>query len=248
MRAHPVRPPLLSDVSVEVAAGSPADASSAAACGADRIELCRRLETGGVSPERSDILAALECLSVPVVVLVRPRPGGFVFDDAEAGMAIRTCRDFASLGTGGFVTGALTHDHGIDTGFIERVREAAGGIPIIFHRAFDLVSDKLSALDSLIDLGVVRVLTSGGAASAPEGARCLAGLIEHAGDTIEILPGGGIRASNAPGLVMATGSGWIHGSFSRTGGDGLRAFDPAEMRALLRALGRDGQAPPQTSP
>jgi copper homeostasis protein len=145
-------------------------------------------------------------------------------------------------------TGALTHDHRIDTVFIEKVREAADGMPIIFHRAFDLVADKLSALDSLIELGVVRVLTSGGAASAPEGAPCLAGLIEHAGDSIEILPGGGIRASNAPGLVMSTGSGWIHGSFSRTGGDGLPAFDPAEMLALLRALGRDGQEPPQIFP
>lgn len=248
MMGHLVRPPLLSSVSVEVAAGSPADASSATRCGADRIELCRRLETGGISPERSDVLEALEFLSIPVVVLVRPRPGDFVYDDSEAVMAIRTCREFAPLAAGGLVTGALTHDHRIDMGFMERVLEAAEGMPVIFHRAFDHVADLHSALDSLIELRVLRVLTSGGSTGAQEGAPCLSGLIEHAGDSIEILPGGGIRASNAPGLVMATGTKWIHGSFSITGRDGLPAFDPVEMRALLRALGKDCQEPPQTFP
>lgn len=229
-------------IGIEVAAGSVSDALSASACGADRIEFCSRLSSGGVTPSESDVRRLLGEAGIPVVVLVRPRPGGFVYSPGEIATAVRSIRGYASLGVSGIATGALDGSSGIDEGALATLVEAAGGVPVVFHRAFDHVPDKTAALETLIDLGVSRVLTSGGPPSAVDGAGTIAALVEQARERIEILPGGGIGSKDAAALAGLTG--WIHGSFSdRRGASGEPAFDPAEFGRVLSALGRPPQVP-----
>ncbi len=229
-------------IGIEVAAGSVSDALSAATCGAGRIEFCSRLSCGGVTPSMSDVRRVLRETGIPVVVLVRPRPGGFVYSPGEIATAVRSIRECASRGVSGIATGALDEFSGIDAKAVSALVGAAGSVPVVFHRAFDRVPDKPAALEILIGLGVSRVLTSGGPPAAADGAGTIASLVEQAGGRIEILPGGGIGSQNAAALAGLTG--WIHGSFSdRRGVSGEPVFDPAEFGRVLCALGLSPQAP-----
>jgi len=227
-------------VLVEVAAGSVSDAIQAASHGADRLELCADLACGGLSPRKDDLERVIRETDLPVVALVRPRPGGFVYSPLEIAESLRSCREFANLGVSGIAAGALDGHGRIDRRAVSAFVEASGGIPVVFHRAFDLVDDKTAALEELVGLGVSRILTSGGPPAAAEGAAALAGLVRQARGRIEILPGGGIRADNALLIVEKTGCRWIHGSFSeRIAGGGRLRFDPAEFADLLRSIGSD---------
>lgn len=227
-----------------MAAGSVSDALSAASCGADRIEFCTRLSCGGVTPGLADVRRLVVEASVPVVVLVRPRPGGFVYTGGELARALGSCRECRSEGVSGIATGALDRSSGIDARAVSDLVAAAGGVPVTFHRAFDLVPDMSGALEMLIELGVSRVLTSGGPPSAVDGALVLAALAEQARGRIEILPGGGIRSHNAARIAALAGCGWIHGSFSLLpGGSAEPVFDPSELGRVMNALGRSSQDP-----
>ena len=227
-------------VLVEVAAGSVTDAIRAASSGADRLELCADLACGGLSPRKDDLKRVMRETGLPVVVLVRPRPGGFVYSPREIAESLRSSREFADLGVSGIAAGALDGHGRIDRRAVSAFVEASEGIPVVFHRAFDLVDDKAAALEELFGLGVSRILTSGGPSSAAEGAEAIAGLVRQARGRIEILPGGGIRADNASLLVERTGCRWIHGSFSGRGAGGAEPrFDPSEFAALLRSIGSD---------
>ncbi len=180
--------------------------------GAERIELCARLDLDGLSPDPELLSAALERARVPVVVMVRPRPGPFQVppEDLEAMEAqVRALRE---RGPAGVVLGAITPDGRIDRPAMERFMAAADGLPVVFHRAFDRCADLPLALEELIDLGVRRVLTSGGAPSAWEGRAALRGLVERAAGRIEILAGGGIRPHNLADLLAATGVEQVHAS------------------------------------
>lgn len=182
--------------------------------------------------------------SVPVVVLVRHRPGGFVYTGGEIAALAASCREFASLGVSGIATGALDRFSRIDEGAVSALVDAAGDVPVTFHRAFDSVQDMPEALETLVDLGVGRVLTSGGAPTAPSGAGVIAGLVEQARGRIEVLPGGGVRSDNAALLARISGCGWIHGSFSRPApGSAEPVFDPSEFGRVAGALGRSVQTP-----
>jgi copper homeostasis protein len=130
------------------------------------------------------------------------------------------------LGAAGVVAGALTAQGMIDQRALEAIVEAAGALPVTFHRAFDAAADQLSALDDLAHGGVVRVLTSGGAATATAGASKIRELVDRAEGRIGILAGGSVRARNVAALVQATGVPEIH---SRT------SEDPIEIRALVTA-------------
>ena len=169
--------------------------------GAGRIELCGELLQGGVTPSAGLIGAVWERAEVPVFVLIRPRPGDFLYDDDELDVMLRDIEMARSLDVDGIVLGALTPDGDIDIGTVHALIEAAGDMEVTFHRAFDFVRDQEVALEALIELGVDRVLTSGGAATALEGAPVLARLVMQARGEITILAGGSITASNVAEVV-----------------------------------------------
>ncbi|MET0295942.1 MAG: copper homeostasis protein CutC [Microbacterium sp.] len=183
----------------------------AARVGADRIELCAALAVGGLTPSLGFIEAA--AAGVPVHVLVRPRPGGFEHTSDEVALIARDVRHALAAGATGVVVGG-TKDGVVDIDFVRAMTDAAGGAPVTFHRAFDTIDDRVSALDVLADLGVTRVLTSGGRSSAIDARDELTRLARHADGRIEIMAGGGITDQTA-GLLLETGVDAIHASAKR---------------------------------
>jgi len=196
--------------SIEVVCDSVADTLAAQAAGAGRIELGSAPTLGGLTPSQGLVDAVLEVATVPVVVLVRPQPGGFVVDGATVSAMVSDIRWLSARGVAGVVVGALDTDGEVDIDACRRFRDAAEDIEFVFHRAFDRVADRDGALDAALELGVDRILTSGGAASALAGAGEIARLRERAAGAMEFLPAGGIRAANVGRVTVATGCRWVH--------------------------------------
>ena len=178
--------------------------------GAGRLELCGELLQGGVTPSAGLIGAVWEQVNIPVFVLIRPRMGDFLYTDDECDVMLRDIALARSLDVDGVVFGALTTNGDIDVGTVSQLVDAAGPLEVTFHRAFDFVRDQNVALQALIELGVDRVLTSGGAATALEGAGQLARLVEQASGEIRIVAGGSITADNVSEVVRRSGVHEVH--------------------------------------
>ena len=196
---------------IEAAVESIGGVLTADAAGVDRIELCGSLHDGAVTPSAGLMRCALESARVPVHVFVRPRTGDFVYDRHDVRVMLADVHDAGAAGAPGVVFGALTADGRIDRGIMSELIAAARPMTVGFHRAFDLVSDQAAALETLIDLGVAVVLTSGGPALAIEGAPRLRALVDQARGRIEILAGGGMTASNVAALIKLSGVRHVHG-------------------------------------
>ena len=182
--------------------------------GADRIELCDDLSLGGVTPGANLVSAVRGHVRIPIFVMIRPRAGDFVYPTAEFAEMKRSIVGAKESGMDGVVLGILTKDHRVD---VERTRELvefARPLPVTYHRAFDEASDLHQALEEVIKCGAQRILTSGGAKNAPEGATILAELIAAAGDRVVIVPGAGINASNFLQLARQTGAREFHSGLS----------------------------------
>ena len=178
--------------------------------GARRLELCGELLQGGVTPSAGLIAAVWERVEIPVFVLIRPRTGDFLYSHDECDVMLRDVEVTRSLDADGVVIGALTRDGDVDVGTVSQLIDAAGSMKVTFHRAFDFVRDQDVALEALIELGVDRVLTSGGAATALEGAAALARLVQQAAGRIVVLAGGSINAMNVGEVVGASGVREVH--------------------------------------
>jgi len=205
----------MSEPVLEVAANSVASALAAQAGGAARVELCSALELGGLTPSHAAIALAQERLGIPVHVLIRPRAGDFVFDDLECEEMQRDIEVCKSLGCAGVVLGVLAADGGVDVPRCRALMDAAQGMSVTFHRAFDFTHDPGRALEAIIALGCDRLLTSGQQAGALAGAPLIRKLIEQARDRITIMPGGGITPQNIVATATTTGAREFHASAKR---------------------------------
>lgn len=237
---------------LEVCCGDLDSALQAVKGGARRIELCSALPMDGLTPS-AGILHALRqrfplradgSTDLLIHVLIRPREGGFVYTDEEVEVMLSDIREAKRLGASAIVSGALLTDDTIDVETTRRLVAEAAPLPFTFHRAFDRIADRPQALRQLALLGVRRVLTSGGAATAEEGIEALRTLVTLAEEltaehhrALSILPGGGVSHENARRILKATGAGEIHGSCARTNADGRRVTDAAEVQAVLLSLG-----------
>jgi len=215
-------PPILIEACVE----SLAAATAAEAGGAGRIELCAALEVGGLTPPDRLLRECVRRVSIPVFALVRPSPGSFALSEAQFVQLVEQVRRVADLGAAGIVAGALTPGGAIDQRALSAILAASNSLPLTFHRAFDEIVDQSAALEVLIRFGVSRVLTSGGAETAVDGASRIRTLVDRAAGRIGVLAGGSVRAHNAGSLVARTGVTELH---SRT------PADPAAVRALVHA-------------
>ncbi len=195
---------------LEVCCGTLEDALAAEAGGADRVELCAALELDGLTPSLGTVMEARERLDIPVVVMLRPRTGDFRYGRTELATMRRDADLALTAGADGIVFGMLARDGSVDEGPVRAMVEIADGADTVFHRAFDQAPDPAVALETLIALGVSRVLTSGGAPTALEGAAGLRALVEQAAGRIEILAGGGIREPNVEEIVRTTGVTQVH--------------------------------------
>lgn len=215
-------------VTVEICCDGADAARKAFAAGADRVELCRDLAVGGVTPSREDILSTVAASGDALVhVLIRPRGGDFVFSEEEVEQMLSDIRFCGEAGADAVVVGALAPEGAVDRKTGSRLVGAAreAGLGVTWHRAIDVAADIFEALDEVISLDVDRVLTSGGAPSAWEGRETLAEMIRETErqfmDRLEtardphkviILPGCGVTAGNVRDLLAATGATEVHGS------------------------------------
>jgi copper homeostasis protein len=220
----------------EVCIDSVAGALVAEECGADRVELCAALFDGGLTPSIGTIETALSKVSrIRVHVIIRPRGGDFIYSDVEVEGMVRDVRAAVRAGAHGIVIGALTAAGDVDVETTKRLIEAADGASITFHRAFDMTRDPFAALETLIELGVDRILTSGQEESVLEGSALIAELVRKAGDRVVIMPGGGITARNFARIIEETGAPEFHFAALETQ-DGPAVFrnDGPIMGGVLR--------------
>lgn len=180
--------------------------------GARRIELCEKLAVGGVTPSAELLKAAISVATVPVNVLVRPRGGDFVFSAAEADTMLRDIELCREAGAAAVVIGALDSRGDVDMPLMRRLCDAASGMSVTFHRAFDVCADPLAAFEDVLALGCDRLLTSGHESDAFKGRFFIAELVERAAGRIIVMPGCGVRRSNIARIAADTGAVEFHAS------------------------------------
>lgn len=199
---------------LEVCIESLASAHAARKGGADRLEVCSALGLGGLTPSIGLVSAIQDSLDLPAMVMIRPRHGDFCYSLGEWTQMEQTIHLVKELGVQGVVFGCLHQDNSLDVASTALLVKAADGMEITFHRAFDLVPNPHEAMESLIELGITRILTSGQAATAWEGRELIRQLVEQADGRISILPGAGISAENVTDLIDYTGVTEVHSSGS----------------------------------
>ena len=230
---------------VEICANSFKSAKAAQDGGADRIELCTELSVGGLTSSYGLIKKVTSELSIPVHVLIRPRSGDFCYSEEELDLMLRDIRYCKELGCAGIVSGVLTTENSVDVTLTKMLIEASNGMEFTFHRAFDLLSGT-DDLDSLIELGVSRLLSSGQQARAIDGIEMLKKLKDISEGKIQIMPGGGINSQNVLEFKIA-GFDMIHfsatkkekssqGSMQFFKSDVIENSDPRKIVRIIKIL------------
>lgn len=198
------------NIAVEVCIDSVEGALAAQTGGATRVELCDNLFEGGTTPSAGTIALTRREVDIPTNVMIRPRGGDFCYSDVEYEVMRWDVEEAKRLGAAGVVIGLLLPDGTVDATRTAGLIELARPLSVTFHRAFDVCRDPFQALETLITLGVDRVLTSGQERTALEGLDLITELVQRAGDRIIIMPGGGISERNAGKIVARSGAREIH--------------------------------------
>ena len=201
-----------SSILLEACVDSLEAAVAAEAAGADRLELCSALELGGITPSPGLLRLVCQQVSIPVQVLLRPRPGNFVYSQWEMEVMLEDMAWIAETGASGIVIGALTEEGSLAMEQMERAQRTSQ-LPLTFHRAFDHGRNLPEIAKQLQEIGFERILTSGGRASAQEGSEALRELQQDSG--MIIMPGGGVSPENIAGLIANTSCKEFHFSAVR---------------------------------
>lgn len=247
------RTPRSRAIRLEVCIDSAASLVAAVAGGADRIELCSALALAGLTPSPGLIARAAGC-GTSVYVMIRPRPGDFEYNADDLDLMRRDIDAVRRAGLDGLVLGVSRPNGELNDEALRRLLDHADGLPCTLHRAFDVTPELDVALETAIELGFERILTSGGASSAWQGRERIADLVARAAGRIAIMAGAGVTADNVVELVRLTGVREVHASCSATreagaapSGERLHGrlgIDPTQMKEtqaervldLLRAL------------
>jgi copper homeostasis protein len=220
---------------LEVCVDSVESAVAAQEGGADRVELCDNLLEGGTTPSAGTIQLARKHLTIGLNVIIRPRGGDFDYSDLEFDVMKADVQIAKNLGANGVVIGILTKDGTVDMERTRTLVELARPMSVTFHRAFDMTRDPHEALESLINLGVDRVLTSGQENSVLEGLDLIADLVQKAEERIVVMPGGGITERNFDKIIAQSGAREAHVLATTTVGSSMlyrnsRPFMGGELR------------------
>ena len=197
---------------LEICIDSVESAIKAEKAGADRLELCENLLQGGVTPSAGKILRVIQAVTIPVRVLIRPRAGNFLYSQDELAVIADDIKFCATTDCEGIVVGALTADYEIEEELLNHWKSLAGHKELVFHRAFDLTRNPHGACQKLINAGFDTILTSGQQNTAEEGLAVLNALQREYGSEINLLAGGGVRASNISKIQENTGISHFHSS------------------------------------
>ncbi len=201
---------MVNPLKFEVCVDSIAGIRAAREAGAERVELCADLLEGGTTPSLGTILVARKLADIKLHVMIRPRGGDFLYDEDEIATMEADIASAKSAGADGVVFGVLMRDGRVDGELTERLIARARPASVTFHRAFDMTPEPLIALETLIELGVDRILTSGQEPTAYEGAERIAELVKAAVDRVIVMPGGGITPRNIGRIAAITGASEIH--------------------------------------
>ena len=194
---------------IEVCVASLEAAKRAEQLKADRVELCSEMGVGGVTPSIGLVEQLVEGIQIPIHVLVRPRSGDFNYSTNEFSLILKDMERLIDLNVAGIVVGATTSTGALALPQLKEMLALAGKVPLTFHRAFDVVEKPLFALEQLIDLGFAALLTGGQCERAADCFSLLKQMKSIAADSIDILPGGGVHASNCQMFVDEQFN-WLH--------------------------------------
>lgn len=227
-------------VLLEIIATSAEDCAVIERAGADRIELCTALSLGGLTPSAALVQRARAVTRLPIMMMLRPREGGFCYSPEEFRQMALDLKFGLAVGVDGFVFGCLNQDGTVDERRTAHLVKLAAQKQTIFHRAFDVTPDPLAALETLVELGVTRILTSGQRPTAIEGADLIRKLVGQANGRIEVMPGAGVRAEHVAELVQRTGVDQVHASASVSAVDASTQINPALYFGGARAGNSEG--------
>jgi len=180
--------------------------------GANRIELCSHLELDGLTPLPELMEKACSELNIPVMVMIRPRGGNFVYSEEELITMENEIAIAKKMGADGIVFGLLTTGNQVDLVNTRRLAKAASPLPVTFHKAIDVLENPLDGVTQLLTIeGISRILTSGGQPTAREGAMVIKEMMKVAGENITILVAGKVTSENVDEIAMITGAVELHG-------------------------------------
>lgn len=215
---------------IEIACFNPESAVIAFENGADRIELCDGLSEGGTTPDFETMKKLREKITIPIFVMIRPRGGDFTYSDSEFEQMKNDLIQLKSLHADGFVFGILDENDEVNIEQNKALVKLAAPLPCTFHRAFDRAVSLEESLEKVIECGFSTILTSGQKTNVSEGKENLKKLVALSGGRIEILVGGGLRASNIEEIRAVTNAAYFHSSAITDGG----AFANADEVAALK--------------
>ena len=179
--------------------------------GADRIELCENLSVGGTTPSYGTVKICLEKLNIPIFPMIRARGGNFIYSKDEIEIMKEDIKIFKELGVKGLVLGCLTSDNKIDLELTKTLVNLAYPMEITFHKAIDEISNPLDYIDDLVDIGIKRILTSGGKATALEGKDLINEMIKKSNGRLKIVVAGKVTKENLNELSNLISADEFHG-------------------------------------
>lgn len=222
-------------MTLEICCSSDVSVQNAVQGGADRIELCTNLLDDGLTPDDAFMKRVFSTVNIPVHVLIRARAGNFVYTEAELKQILVDIDRARAAGFPGVVVGALNDRYQIKDAFLKMIVDAADGLDLTFHKAFDVVADPFEALDQLIEAGFDRILTSGQQRDAESGLERLIALKNHAAGRITIMPGGGVSNLNCK-LFLEAGFTEIHSSAKNRAVVGDPHGEPISDQDIVRQM------------
>ena len=179
--------------------------------GADRIELCENLSVGGTTPSYGTVKICLEKLNIPIFPMIRARGGNFVYSKDEIEIMKEDIKVFKDLGVKGLVLGCLTSDNKIDLELTKTLVNLAYPMEITFHKAIDEISNPLDYIEDLVNIGIKRILTSGGKATALEGKDLINDMIKKSNGRLKIVVAGKVTKENLNELSNLISADDFHG-------------------------------------
>jgi len=224
---------------IEVCLERPEDALLAEQAGATRIEINSALPLDGLTPTLGVCRWLKQNCNLPLIAMLRPRYDNFVLSSVEQKILLRDCDDLLACGVQGIAYGALSLEGTLQLDYFKQVARLCGPRELVCHRAFDQLQDQRRGLEELIDCGVRRILTSGGAATAELGIERLRQLVEWSRGRIEILPGAGIHSGNVRKIVELSGCNQVHGTFrgpsvgQNKAAEGCSSAEISKIRSVL---------------
>lgn len=197
---------------LEIAVFNIDSAIQAAQAGADRLELCENPQDGGTTPSYGFMKTVRELVTIPIFPIIRPHGGDFLYSESAYRVMQKDIALAKELGFEGVVLGLLNADGSIDADRTAKLVELAYPMEVTFHRAFDRCNQPLEALETIIQTGCSRILSSGQQPNAFDAKELIQQLVQQASDRIIIMPGSGVRASNIQALANFTGAQELHSS------------------------------------